>query len=404
MATAGFMQAMTATPFFASRAFLATFITALAARFGPEITWLGESEAIAALAGAPAWFTADITLIALGLLAFLELLATKNQDARRLMDEVDAYAKAGMSLAVSLAILAPSDAALVPVHEAGLGDATLALIPAGLTFFMARSRGRFFSFLGDMDDSDDLGVQRLLLWAEDGWVIFGLSFAVFFPVLALVLFLLTLAVLAAVTRGVRWMDARTREACAVCAHELHPTAPHCPACRTAVEQPARVGVFGQARSGRASNLDAHALDLVSRKRCAFCAERVRGHGTGVACDACRTAVFAAPDDLERYLGHLDRQLPRTVAICAAFSAVPLLGIIPGIVYYRLSLVSGLVRYVPPTTGLTTRWMVRLLNLVLICLQPIPILGAFLLPAMCVSNYAVYRRALQGAGVAGVQPA
>ncbi len=395
MTAAWFLQTLVASPFFASRAFLATFVTALAARFGPDVPWLGSSKAIEAVAHAPSWFVHDGTLAVLASLAALEFVATKSQDARRLMDSVDAYAKAALSLAVSLAILSPDDASLVPVAQAGAGTAALALIPAGLTLVLARARGRFFTFLGDVDDADDLGMQRLLLWAEDGWVVFGLSFAVFFPGLALVLFLMTIAALAVVTRGVRWMDARKREACAACEHPLHPTAPHCPACRSSVEAPSKVGVFGQARPHRARNLDVHGLELVSRKRCSYCAERLSGHGTSLTCSACGTVTFAGPADLDRYLSHLDRQLPRTVAICFAFSAVPLLGIVPGIIYYRLSLVSGLIRYVPPTTGCATRWVVRALNLVLICLQPVPILGAFLLPAMCVGNYLLYRRALTG---------
>lgn len=391
-----FMQTLVASPFFASRAFLATFVTAAAARFGPTVPWLGDSEAIAALANAPAWFTHDATLAVLAGLAVLEVAATKSQDARRLLDQIDAYAKAAASLAVSLMILSPEDASLVPVAEAGMGTVTLALIPAALTFGIARARGRFFSFLGDADDADDLGVQRLLLWAEDAWVFFGLTFAVFFPLLALVVFFLTIAALAVLTRGVRWMDASKREACALCDHMLHATAPHCPSCRAAVQAPAKVGVFGQARSSRTRDRDGHALDLVSRKRCPYCGERLTGHGTSLTCSACGTVTFSGPADLDRYLAHLDRQLPRTVAICFAFSAVPLLGIVPGIIYYRLSLVSGLIRYVPPTTGCATRWIVRLVNLLLICLQPVPILGAFLLPLMCVGNYAIYRKALVGA--------
>jgi hypothetical protein len=394
--TAWFMQTLVASPFFASRAFLATFVTALAARFGPTVPWLGDSKAIEAVAHAPAWFIHDGTLAAFGALALLEIAATKSPDARRLLDQVDAYAKAAISLLVSLAILTPDDAGLVNgVAQAGMSEVMLALIPAALTLGLARARGRFFTFLGDVDDSDDLGMQRLLLWAEDGWVVFGLTFAVFFPLLALVLFLVTIAALAAITRSVRWMDARKREACAVCDHSIHPTAPHCSSCRTPVEAPAKVGVFGQARPSRTRNLDGHAMDLVSRKRCSFCAERLTGHGTSLTCGSCATETFAGRDDLDRYLSHLDRQVPKTVVLCFAFSAVPLLGIVPGIIYYRLSLVSGLVRYVPPTTGCMTRWVVRAVNLILICLQPVPILGAFLLPLMCVMNYGIYRRALTG---------
>ncbi len=393
MSPAWFLQTLVAAPFFASRAFLATFVTALVARFGASVPWLGDSRAVEVLAGAPGWFTHDVTLVLLGFVAFLEFVATKNTDARRMMDSADSWMKAGLSLLVSLAILSPSDAALFAPQTMGIGEALVALFPAALVLGLAQMRGRFFSFLGDVDEADDMGLQRLLLWAEDGWVVFGLSFAAFFPLLALVVFVLTLAVLAAAQRGATWLDAKRRDTCAVCGHLHHPTAPHCSSCRTPLEEPAAVGVFGQAASSTARDRDAHPLDLVSRKRCPFCAERLVGRGPSLTCADCGTTTFASHRDLERYLTHLDRQLPKTMLVCFAFSAVPLLGIVPAVIYYRLSLVSGVARYVPPASNMATRWTVRLVNIVLICGQPIPILGAFLLPLMAGTNYALYRRAL-----------
>ena len=393
MSPAWFLQTLVAAPFFASRAFLATFVTALLARFGPSVPWLGGSEAVEVLARAPAWFTHDATLLTLGAVAAVELLATRNADARRLMDSADSWMKACLSLLVSLAILSPSDAALFAPQTMGLGEVFVALFPAALVLGLAQLRGRFFGFLSDVDEDDDLGLQRLVIWAEDGWVVFGLSFAIFFPLLALVLFVLSLGAMAAMQRGADRVDARRREACSVCAHPNHLTAPHCSACRTPRAEPSAVGLFGQASSRRVDDDEQHALELVARKRCPFCAERLRGRSPALDCAACGTTTFANQHDLDRYLTHLDRQLPRTMVVCLAFSAVPLLGIVPGVIYYRLSLVSGLARYVPPTANFATRWGVRLINLVLILGQPIPILGAFLLPLMCGTNYALYRRAL-----------
>ncbi len=40
---------------------------------------------------------------------------------------------------------------------------------------------------------------------------------------------------------------------------------------------------------------------------------------------------------------------------------------------------------------------RLVGALLICLQPIPVLGAFTLPAMCLLNFLLYRRLLRRQG-------
>ena len=61
-------------------------------------------------------------------------------------------------------------------------------------------------------------------------------------------------------------------------------------------------------------------------------------------------------------------------------------------------------YIPPVSGCLARVWVRLVHWGLILLQPIPILGALMLPLMCWSTYAVYRRALVSSARKGLQPA
>ena len=68
---------------------------------------------------------------------------------------------------------------------------------------------------------------------------------------------------------------------------------------------------------------------------------------------------------------------------------------PAVLYYRLNLVSGLRGYIPPLRGCTTRLVVRTFHFAVIALQPIPILGALVLPLIAWSTYAIYRRSLVG---------
>ncbi len=58
------------------------------------------------------------------------------------------------------------------------------------------------------------------------------------------------------------------------------------------------------------------------------------------------------------------------------------------------MIGSLRGYVPRATGRLSRWLVRLVCLVLILLQPLPVVGALTLPLMCYANFAVYRAALQ----------
>src|SRR5690606_53751 len=85
----------------------------------------------------------------------------------------------------------------------------------------------------------------------------------------------------------------------------------------------------------------------------------------------------------------------TLLVCLAFSAVPVVGVIPGVVYYRMTLVSGLRGYVPPVRGCLARVVTRVLGFAVLALQPIPLVGALVLPLLCITAYLVYRRALTG---------
>jgi hypothetical protein len=395
MSTAYILSTLVATPFFASRAFLAAFVTAALARWGGGVPVVGGSTTLQTLAEAPAWFTHDATIAVLGLLAALEFAATKSPTARDVFRQFDVAIKAIVQAAVALAILPAADAALVPgVAQAGVGDLLWVLVATGLVVSMASVRAVFFRGLADLDPDDDLKVQSLLHWAEDGWVVFGLSLAAFAPVLALVLFAMTVTGLALVQKTVGWLDNRGDLPCPTCGHDNHPSAPHCSSCGATLA-PMRVGLLGQALRRRVTGREAHSLDLVAARRCPHCAERLGYRALKQPCGACGTVTFASREDLDRYVGHLDRQLPMTAGVCLLFGLVPLIGIVPGVLYYRLTLVSGLSRWTPATRSVPARWAGRVVTVLLLMLQPVPLLGAITLPLICVANYLLYRKALTG---------
>jgi hypothetical protein len=183
--------------------------------------------------------------------------------------------------------------------------------------------------------------------------------------------------------------------CASCATPVFPHATVCHACRRPIEAPRAVGVFGQPKAEAAVDLELHRFNLVARKRCPDCAMRLKERAVRQHCTLCNTVTFSSAAEFDRYLDALARRLPRTLLVCLGLSAIPLLGVIPGVIYYRLTLVTGLRGYIPPLRGCVTKTVVRIINWGIIALQPIPILGAVIVPLMCLSTYWIYRGALAG---------
>ena len=178
-----------------------------------------------------------------------------------------------------------------------------------------------------------------------------------------------------------------------CAAPIRPHATRCHACKREVDAPRAVGVFGQPKERPTDDRARHAFDLVARKRCPACATRLEKFAVQQACPTCAKVTFESQAEFERYLDVLAARLPRTLLVSLGLGAIPLLGVVPGVIYYRLNLVAGLRGYVPPLRGFATRWAVRLMHFVVIVLQPIPLVGALVLPLLCLSTYLIYRRSL-----------
>lgn len=139
---------------------------------------------------------------------------------------------------------------------------------------------------------------------------------------------------------------------------------------------------GVAKLGRLEDLEQHRLRPVANKRCPSCAARLAEKRVGRRCPECDTVAFADSASLHSHLASLAARLPKTLAICFGLGSVPLLGLIPGILHYRVSLTSSLRFYVPGAVGFGVCWLDRLLNLFLLVLQIVPVVGALTLPLMC----------------------
>jgi hypothetical protein len=137
------------------------------------------------------------------------------------------------------------------------------------------------------------------------------------------------------------------------------------------------------------------FELIGRKRCPICATRLKRRVVQQDCPTCRTVTFANEREFRLYLDALQDRLPKTLLVSLALSAIPVVGVVPGVVYYRLALISGLRGYVPPVRGCVSRVLLVCIRWILIAFQPIPLVGALIVPLMCLSSYLIYRRALVG---------
>jgi hypothetical protein len=388
-----FLQGLGSVGVFASRAFLPSFVTALLLRFGPEVRWLAGAGLIPEVRGVPTWFTSDLALIALGVLAALELVAERVPEAQAVLVEVHAYLKAGMAALTYLGVLNATDrAALGPmVREAGL-LAYLPVVAVGAGVFLAgRARAGFVRPLAEADEDDDLGLQGGLRWAEDLWAGLGPVALIVFPLVTVLACGLAVVALVVIERRVESRGERGKVPCARCGRLIHASAPTCTACHAAVEHPRAVGLLGQAQEG-AADLSSLPDRLVAVKRCPVCATRFGLRAVRQTCSECRHRLMHDPVAARGYIASIDRRVPLTCAVCLVLGLVPVLGVIPGVIYYRLTIIAPFRRYIPPGQGFAIRWVVRLVVVALVACQWVPVVGASALPLMALIQYVAYRSA------------
>lgn len=398
MSIAGVLYSVGSIPMFASRPFLAALLTASFMRWGEHVPFVDEKVAQGLSSHAPAWFVSNAAMGVMAVLAALEIYAAKSPDVRAFLQEIDGFVKSGVAVLVSLALLDKESAAILKHvdHQGIFGLHSLwALMVGGAVYVLSALRRAVLEWIFDIDDNDDLGVQTLLMRLETAWTAGGLLFIVVFPVVAI-------GLSAATALGLWWLQRRaeTKEEqqkvpCAHCQVRIHPSALTCHACGKDVAAPRRIGVFGQPKEQAIDDRELHRFLLVGRKRCPVCATRLKQRVVQQDCPTCKRKTFANQAEFEQYLAALDTRLPKTLGVCFLLGAIPIIGVIPGVAYFRLTLVSGLRGYIPPLRGCVSRWIVRVVNWVLIGFQVIPFAGALVLPVMCVTNYWIYRSALRG---------
>jgi len=395
---ASILQSLGSATFFASRAFVPAFITALLLRIGPSLPWLEDQDLIAALPEAPHWFTSWACIVLLGLLSAVEMLSDKNSDARHALDEFGRFVKPVMAVLTALGLAGALDGDFakqvleggVAPKQGDLGAGLLATLTGVATFLLVGLRALVFELFREGDEDDDAGVQGLMSWAEDVWAAFGPLLLVLFPIAMAVLVGLVTLLLYLMRKRAERREDDSRAPCPGCQQPTYRCAVRCGQCARPVESPLDVGFFGTTIDRPVKDRARHPYRLAEKKRCPVCATRLAERIPRQHCPACRHETFADPAFVERYLGDVAARLPLTLVFCALFSLVPIAGLMPGVIYYRVALVAPFRRYIPRGRGMAVKWGIRILFLVLVSVQWIPAVGGIVVPTMALVNYLVWR--------------
>ncbi|MFO7726299.1 MAG: DUF4126 family protein [Oceanipulchritudo sp.] len=380
-----------ASGFFTSRAFVPAFFTATFLRYGHFFPFLGDLEFIQATGSEPTWFTSNLTILTLGVLAIVEVGATKIPEAQEMLESVHKYAKSGVAALSALGVLTSRDITFIEqtISRAGVFDLVVAGAMAGAVFFFNTLRSGFMEMLYMADPDDDLGVRTLISWFEDLWSSFGLYLLILYPLIIIALVGLGLGAMHLARKRAERREEQSRVPCPSCGERIYACALECPHCHHSIGEPRDIGFFGQTVDRPAAGTSGHALKLVSKRRCSKCATRVKESRLPQSCPTCGHVILGEPDRQKAYSAMVRNRLPKVLGITFVLSLIPVLGIIPGIIYYRVQLIAPLRAYIPASRGLVLRWLVRLLFLLLISLQLIPGLGGFMVPVMALISYSLY---------------
>lgn len=394
---------------FASRAFVSAFAIAAALKWGPLIPWINDIGLLQQVKDVPSWFTHEFTIGLLGLLAALEIAATKSPDARALMLEIDGYLKSGMAflstLAVSGMITAQDKEVLEQIiswqepARAGFGDSAVSFIvasfAAGGVWLTCIARRNLLGVLTEADPDDDTMIGGLFSWLEDVWALFGTLLLILFPVVMLIVSAAVLGTIALLQWRAKRREEKSKVPCTGCEETIYRSAVRCPSCQTPNPEIHAIGWLGQSKNTLTSSAKLQPVFLTQKQRCPTCATHLKPRQTHQTCPACNHALFASEDERKAYLGTLDRRLPRVLFVTALLSLIPIVGLIPAIMVYRLRLIAPLRRYLSLTRRVPLGMGLRILFIVLIWVQVIPGIGALAVPMMASISYGTYRRAFNG---------
>ena len=382
---------------FASRAFLPAFISSVVLRWGDHFPFLSNIDFLQNIGGGePTWFTNGYVITALGVLSMLEVGATKIPEAEEALESVSKYLKTGMVAATYFGFLSTADKAYIEgnllVMQAGFLANVWGFISIANTYITSGIRNGIMELLFEADEDDSLGLRKMIAWAEDAWAVIGFFWLIIYPIVVLIILAVLLGSAFLLKKYFQYKEERSKVTCESCGEQNYPCATECHNCHTPIPNPVRVGLFGQSKNDRpAEDLAKHKLHLAEKKRCPACGTRLEDRNPHQTCGTCGHELFKDPDFASDYLSMVGGRLVPVLLICLALSFIPFLGLVIGVIIYRVQLVAPFRRYIPLHRSFFIKWMIRLFFIILIAVQLIPGVGAVVVPLMALISYRSYRK-------------
>lgn len=371
-----------------SRGFLPPFVAAL-------YIWLcgalGNGTQFAALADVAhaesPWFTSSLVLVVFGLLAAIDVAATKNQHAEALLRLSDPVIKPVMVIVTSQGLAATG--AIPTDSHSDAASMVGSLLAGGLVFIGVFARHELLELLDDLD-LDELFLS--VAWAEDFLVVGSVVLLFLLGPIMLVIAAITCLGLWALEKAIQRWGNTMRRPCAQCTKPQWPHGFACASCGAENQSPAAVGFFGlPKRTGMLDDHVPHQVKLLKYGRCPRCAELLQRSVGAQTCQPCGNQVFVTEAAISTYAEATGPTELRVIVACALLGLIPIVGMVPAIVLYRSQLVAPYRRYLPFAKTFGLRWAARGASLALTLLQWIPLVGLVALPLMAVINHRLYRR-------------
>lgn len=382
------------TGVFASRVFLPAFIAALIVRFGPSVRWLESLGILKEISEETVtWFTSDTALIILGLLALGEFVIHKLPEIREMLINSDQYVKPLIAALTYFGITPATENESINevLARVDTGDYFFVFLIMVGTFLVAGSHNKIVQNISEVDDTDDVGLMKSLSWLQNSWSVFGVLFVVLFPAVMSFLILIFIGFIMLLRKRIEAKEENSKIKCSNCSYLIYRCAIFCPNCKTKNQNPLRLNWLGGVTSEPVANPKTHALEMLSNRRCRVCGSRLLKRKPQQSCPVCKNKPFKKREAVKKYDQMISNRIPNVLIICTAFSFIPIFGLIPGVIYYRILVVAPYNRYIGQGRSVFLKWSFRVVAFFLMMIQWIPIIGAVSVPAMAWINFSLYRR-------------
>ena len=401
-----YLYSLLLIPLVAGRAMMTICGSALAAYFVKHPALLEyfefkiDIEAARLLTGLPEWMQTPWFIALTFILALVENMMNRSPELQDIWNMTEAKLKAVFSFIICF-VLIKGDPLLLIEHlkEEGIStdfggffsvEYVWSFIIGSLTWLLCKIRSGVYAFLIEIDDSDSMGMRKLLGRIEGGMGIFGPLIFIILPSLALMAAGVALLIIVALRLWVKRTELKHSVACDSCQHINHLSALHCGQCERRLEHVLAVGFMGLSkRDTPMEDVQQHKLDLLRVKRCPHCAAASSEKKVDMDCGVCKKPLFASAEEVNDYLRSIRKRLAKTLVVTSIFGFIPIVGLIPGIIFYRLYLVAGLRNYVSKGSNFFIRLLLRILFIFLIIYQLTPIIGFAAIPIMALANYLLY---------------